>query len=302
ATIKACKLQTPLGIDKNNFQSFLYIHKLISSKLNEQKEKETEELERKSQKYANMEDLYSKIQMQRLKSAYKDFEKVPLRASDYTKRYFELSKTPNGFDFSNFDEKFELIQIFYSQLNVFDEYKADEIFKHIIEASKDESSRFDPVFASCVFEIDKSCDYTQSLDEICGFLHKYATKDRNSIKDIANTISSLLVSEDEVFYFNDDYFASFLELCFDNDEKFDSLKGRKIADYKTILSDAINERFSDFVQEEMDKEIVQEHFDYLRFEGFNLLTKYLRENEDENGRLIQDPEDFAEYLDLNFSE
>ena len=297
-TIQECLCDNEGNVDidlKNKFEEF---HKKIAQKLYIDCQTNLKYY-RKRTKLDAKDSFYTQAILKAIQRSYQEFEQIPLKAADITRRIFQLSKTPMGYDFEDFDVKYSLAKSAIQQTDIYEKPYFDETFKTIVEYTRDERGNFDTRLVMDVLDVEKAGGYCDRLEDIIANVKKYVWYDEISATEIVDMMCDLC--KEPNFALGSDYFEFLMELCFNKNKEFSVKKSDAVMNgiyaIKDILELASNkeEETRTIVtlkkESDVDSEILNE--------GCGLIGRYFEENTDENGDLIENCEDIQEYIEEN---
>ncbi len=199
-------------------------------------------------------------------------------ALDMTKKFFDLSWTNDGFDFSNEKLKMaciknvEIIGEFYDEYGDFGE----EIFNKIVDAST-KDGRIDCSFAYCLSEMLIFNNNMASTEKIADVLEKCFEKDPDSKKEIWYGIK-LLADTNYKIEDDNNCFEELFSLCFDKNNKYQPNKMSKLLEMITYTS-LMSEKYQNTkILEKAQKR------------AYDMIFTYFEDNTDKEGKLTINPE------------
>ena len=222
----------------------------------------------------------------------KDYELV-MRAANYAVNFFRLSKTSNGYNFSDFERKINLIG-YINELNQENIIAQDEdnLYSQIKNTAQDEKGQLDYNLIYSALSLSENCVFGLPVDNTIMLLKELFKKDNLSQYGILNTLSKL----------NETYFSisedntnaeELMNLCFDKENKFNQKRADEMLEALEIAQDWLCEGMQDMICDNDDE--AEELFQNCSNIATESVINYFREKENNPKKDIKECID--EYLD-----
>ena len=222
-------------------------------------------------------------------------DEIPEEAVTRTIRFFQLSKNDKGYDFTDFIKKYDIIaRVVELGENAFDTEDEDSAFDEIISAAKLKTGKLDYKLINQALDMIESSSEFQSPGKVIELLKYYYSLDTDN-KDAIYKQAYKLNQTYFAIGKDDEVFENVMDLCFDNNSKFDPQRA-------DILLKAI-----EVIEKWIDRKMYSKEFDKRGPElmeryvsaAIGLLTDYFDFIQDKRGRLLNDIPSFDEFMGKN---
>ncbi|MBQ9246699.1 hypothetical protein IJ182_10580 [bacterium] len=155
-----------------------------------------------------------------LKATEIEEEIFPQKAYARTEQLFQLSKTPNGYDFSCMDKKNKLLDSLDLVVSQYPDAEMENVRQDFIRECTDTDGNFNFELAENSLKIMRGLAFCYPVKYIIGVANRFCVSDREENAQILNIMKQLNYSNFSMDDTRSD-FEKLMELCFDNNGKFD---------------------------------------------------------------------------------
>ena len=153
-------------------------------------------------------------------------KQIPQKSYDMTKKLFQLSKTKDGYDFSDIESKKEFIGIVNNVAGQF-HGKPNLIFNSLIKNAVDKDGCFDFKLAYNSAKLMKDMGFYETPQFIINTVNHFCSKDKENTDSILHTMQELNQTSYSMDSKNNN-FSRLMELCFTPDNKYSQKKADKM--------------------------------------------------------------------------
>lgn len=202
---------------------------------------------------------------------------------DMTQRVVEMSQTSNGYDFSDIDKKydfaFRVVRV-NRHMGLFDD--DDVIFREFIDNSKDENGKIDYYVAKNASKMMMITSLLSSPKFAIDTLRHFYEKDPKNKEYISSIMDEL---NTEIFMLNEENtnFQDLMELCFDEDNSFNPIKGEVLALANKIFYTWVAGKTIQYYEQGMDEDTIMHTQVTMTAMAKDIIQKYFAQAKDEQG-------------------
>jgi hypothetical protein len=224
-----------------------------------------------------------------LESIEEEKEFLPSDAYKRTKKLFELSKTPDGYDFSDLDKKNDFINAMDSIIAGYGIDDEDDLYKQFLNNAKDKKGKTDWDYAIDASKVVRSLSFFEPLNYVFSNINYFCSKDIKNKDKILNTIIQINRNSNYGMDSGSTDFETIMELCFDKDNKF-SQKRADLLFKKFKEADEWVE-----TQEDLDNCDFERYRTILSYSA-NMLSSYFDAITDKKGKLNAQKISFKDFV------
>ena len=224
-----------------------------------------------------------------LEQVEEDKEYLPSDAYRRTVKLFDLSKTPNGYDFSDIEKKNSFINAMEAIITGYGIEDEDDLYKQFLNNTKDKKGNINWDFALDASKVVRSIAFFEPINYIFSNINHFCSKDIKNKNAILNTMIQINRNSNYGMDSKSTDFETIMELCFDKNQKFNQKR-----------TDLLFEKFKE-ADEWVDTQIDLNSNDFERYKTIlsysaNMLAAYFDEITDEKGNLDDSKLSFENFV------
>ncbi len=224
-----------------------------------------------------------------LESLEEEKEFLPFDAYRKTKKLFELSKTSDGYDFSDIKKKNTLINALDSIIDGYGIEDENGLYREFLDNAKDEEGKINWDYAIDTTKVVRSLAFFEPLDYVFNRINYFCSKDIDNKDEILNTIIQINKNSNYGMDAESTDFETVMEICFDKNNKFSKER-----------ADLLFEKFNE-ADEWIESQTDSNDCDYERYKtvlsySANMLSSYFNTITDKSGKINASELSFQNFI------
>lgn len=224
-----------------------------------------------------------------LESTEEEKEFIPSDAYIRTIKLFELSKAPDGYDFSDIEKKNDFINAMEAIISGYGIEDEDDLYKQFLDNAKDNKGNINWDYALDTSKVVRSLAFFEPLDYVFSQINYFCSKDLNNKDAIINTMIQINKNSNYGMDSESTDFETVMELCFDKNQKFSQKR-----------TDLLFEKFNE-ADEWIETQIDLNSNDFERYKTIlsysaNMLSAYFDAITDKKGNINPSKMSFKDFV------
>ena len=224
-----------------------------------------------------------------LENTEEEKEFIPSDAYIRTIKLFELSKTPDGYNFSDIEKKNDFINAIDAIIAGYGIEDEDNLYSQFLNNAKNGKGKINWDWAIDTTKVVRSLAFFEPLDYVFSQINHFCSKDINNKDAIINTMIQINKNSNYGMDAKSTDFETVMELCFDKNNKFSQKR-----------VDLLFEKFNE-ADEWVETQIDLNSNDFERYKTIlsysaNMLASYFDAITDKKGNLDGSKISFKDYI------